>query len=226
MKILEIRPRKRQVSGIVFDITIDPKEWGADCDAAGYLCLDTELCEIKGLKAGMLVTDEQLEELIRESHIKRAKSRAMWYLSRSDCSRATLIEKLCKAYPKYAAIAAADRMEELNFLDDEKYARYKFERILAEKRVSVSVAKQLLRAEGIDRELVQIIAEETEVDPVQPIVELIEKKYRHKLGDFEANKKVIAALMRKGHRYPDIKEALSQFCVENEEEIFSEDYDV
>ena len=221
MKILEIRPRRKTVSGIIFDCEIDPKEWGADCDAAGYLSLDSELCEIKGLKAGMSLTDEQLEDLIRESHTKRAKSRAMWYLSHSDCSRAMLIEKLSKSFPDYACIAAADRMEELGFLNDEKYARYKFERILNEKKVSVGVAKQLLRGEGIDRELVDIIAEETEIDPIEPIVGLIEKKYKNKLGDFEANKKVIAALMRKGHKYPDIKEALSRFNIED-----SEDYDV
>ena len=115
-------------------------------------------------------------------------------------------------------------MEELGFLNDEKYARHKFERILAEKRVSVGVAKQLLRQEGIDCELVDIIAEEIEVDPIEPIVELIEKKYKHKLGGYEENKKVIAALMRKGHRYPDIKDALSRFNIENED--YSEDYDV
>ena len=221
MKILEIRPRRKAVSGIIFDCEIDPKEWGADCDAAGYLSLDSELCEIKGVKAGMSLTYEQLEDLIRESHTKRAKSRAMWYLSHSDCSRAMLIEKLSKSFPDYACIAAADRMEELGFLNDEKYARYKFERILNEKKVSVGVAKQLLRGEGIDRELVDIIAEETEIDPIEPIVGLIEKKYKNKLGDFEANKKVIAALMRKGHKYPDIKEALSRFNIED-----SEDYDV
>lgn len=221
MKILEIRPRRKAVSGIIFDCEIDPKEWGADCDAAGYLSLDSELCEIKGLKAGMSLNGEQLEDLIRESHTKRAKSRAMWYLSHSDCSRAMLIEKLSNSFPDYACIAAADRMEELGFLNDEKYARYKFERILNEKKVSVGVAKQLLRGEGIDRELVDIIAEETEIDPIEPIVGLIEKKYKNKLGDFEANKKVIAALMRKGHKYPDIKEALSRFNIED-----SEDYDV
>ena len=225
MKILEIRPRRKQLSGIIFDCEINPKEWGADPDAAGYLSLDSELCEIKGLKAGMSLTDEQLEDLICESHTKRAKSRAMWYLSRSDCSRATLIEKLSKAFPEYASETAADRMEELGFLNDEKYARHKFERILAERKVSVGVAKQMLRLEGIDRELIDIIAEEIDVDPIEPIVELIEKKYKHKLGGYEQNKKVIAALMRKGHKYPDIKEALARFDVENDE-YYSEDYDV
>ena len=225
MKILEIRPRRKQLSGIIFDCEINPKEWGADPDAAGYLSLDSELCEIKGLKAGMSLTDEQLEDLICESHTKRAISRAMWYLSRSDCSRATLIEKLSKAFPEYASETAADRMEELGFLNDEKYARHKFERILAERKVSVGVAKQMLRLEGIDRELIDIIAEEIDVDPIEPILELIEKKSKHKLGGYEQNKKVIAALMRKGHKYPDIKEALARFDVENDE-YYSEDYDV
>ncbi len=224
MKIVEIRPRRKCVSGIIFDCEIDPKEYGADCDAAGYLSLDSELCEMRRLKSGMNLSDEQLEELVRESHIKRAKSRAMWYLSRSDCSRKTLCDKLKKAFPDYACETACDRMQELGFLNDEAYARRKFERILSEKKVSVGVAKQLLRQDGIDPETVDIIAEEIDIDPVEPIVELITKKYKSKLGDFEANKKVIAALMRKGHKYSDIKEALSRFNIESENEDYSEDY--
>ena len=42
MKIIEIRPRRKFVSGIVFDIEVDPKEFGADPDAAGLLSLDSE----------------------------------------------------------------------------------------------------------------------------------------------------------------------------------------
>ena len=65
MKIVEIRPRRKFVSGIVFDCDIDPKEYGADVDAAGYLSLDSELCEIKHLKSGMTLSDRELTELVQ-----------------------------------------------------------------------------------------------------------------------------------------------------------------
>ncbi len=207
MKIVEIRPRRKFLSGIVFDCEIDPKEYGADSDAAGFLSLDSELCEIKHLKAGMELTDRQLEELVRESHTKRARSRAMWYLSRGDCSRKGLMTKLRRAFPDYACEAAADRMEELGFINDETYAKRRLQRIIDEKKVSVRMAKQLLKLEGIDPDLIDGAVEVAEYDPIDSIVGLINKKYLHKLSDKANTDKVIAALMRKGYSFSEIKEA-------------------
>ncbi len=221
MKIVEIRPRRKLVSGIVFDCEIDPKDYGADSDAAGFLSLDSELCEMKRLRSGTVLTDEQLIELVRQSHIKRAKSRALWHLSRGDCSRKTLFDKLSKAFPDYASTAACDRMEELNFLNDEAYAKRRLQRIIDEKKVSVKLAKQLLRHEGIDPDLVEDAAEEAEYDPIGTITLLIERKYKNKLGDKAQNDKVIAALMRKGYSFSEIREALSRF---NAPTDYCEDY--
>ncbi len=222
MKIIEIRPRRKFVSGIVFDSEIDPKEFGADPDAAGYLSLDSELCEMKHLKAGVELNDAQLLELVRESHTKRAKSRALWYLSRGDCSRHTLFDKLKRSFPEYACEAACDRMEELQFLNDEAYAKRRLQRIIDEKKVSVKMAKQLLKLEGIDGDLIDDAANEADYDPVGAIVTLIERKYKNKLGDKAQTDKVIAALMRKGYSFSEIKDALSRFNPEND--FYCEDY--
>ena len=83
MKIIEIKPRRKALSGIRFDCEIIPSEYGAIEDAAGLLALDSELIA-----------------LVCESHTKRAKSRAMWYLSRGDCSRKTLVDKLRRSFPE------------------------------------------------------------------------------------------------------------------------------
>lgn len=211
MKIVEIRPRRKSVSGIVFDCEIDPKEFGADPDAAGFLSLDSELCEMKHLKAGMELSDAEVLELVRESHTKRAKSRALWYLSRGDCSRQTLFEKLNRSFPDYACKSACNRMEELGFINDEAYAKRRLQRIIDEKKVSVRMAKQLLKLEGIDSDLIDDAAEEVEYNPIETIVLLIERKYKNKLGDKAGTDKVIAALMRKGYSFSEIKEALAQF---------------
>ena len=223
MKIVEIRPRRKSVSGIVFDCEIDPKEFGADPDAAGFLSLDSELCEIKRLKAGMELTDAELTALVRESHIKRAKSRAMWYLSRGDMAKKTLFDKLRRSFPDYAAKTACDRAEELGYINDESYAKRRLQRIIDEKKVSVRMAKQLLRQEGIDPDLVDDAAESAEYDPIEAIVGLIERKYKQKLNDKDNTQKVIAALMRKGYGFSEIKEALSQFDTEND--FYSEEND-
>ena len=216
MKIIEIRPRRKFLSGIVFDCEIDPKEFGADSDAANLLSLDSELCEIKHLKAGMELTDADLLELVKESHIKRAKSRAMWYLSRGDLAKKTLFDKLRRSFPEYACTIACDRAEELGYINDESYAKRRLQRIIDEKKVSVRMAKQLLRQEGIDPDLVDDAAEEVEYDPIETIVLLIERKYKNKIGEKEQKDKVIAALMRKGYGFSEIKEALSHFDPEND----------
>jgi regulatory protein len=216
MKIVESRPRRKSICGIIFDCEINPKDYGADCDAAGYLALDSELCDIKHLKAGYVLTDEQLCELVEESHLKRAKSRAMWYISQSSCSRKTLIDKLKKAFPEFAAVEAVDRMEELGFIDDFEYAKRRIQRIVEEKKVSIKMAKYLLEAEGVDRETAEIAAQELEYDAKAVIIELIEKKYRSKLQEKSDLDKTIAALMRKGYSYSEIKSALEEYNLQTE----------
>ena len=51
--------------------------------------------------------------------------------------------------------------------------------------------------------------------------DISERKYKNKLGDKAQNDKVIAALMRKGYSYSEIREALSQF---NTPTDYCEDY--
>lgn len=223
MKIVEIRPRRKFLVGLVFDCDIDPKEYGADTDAAGFLSIDSELCEMKRLKAGMTLSDAELVALVRESHIKRAKSRAMWYLSRGDMAKKTLFDKLRRSFPDYACKTACDRAEELGYINDEAYAKRRLQRIIDEKKVSVRMAKQLLRQEGIDPDLVDDAAESAEYDPIEAIVGLIERKYKQNLSDKAKTQKVIAALMRKGYGFSEIKEALSQFDTEND--FYSEEND-
>ena len=44
------------------------------------------------------IEKKALEKLKAESDFSRAKSRALWYLSRADHSKAALYKKLCRAY--------------------------------------------------------------------------------------------------------------------------------
>ncbi len=214
MKITEIKLRRKSVCGILFDTEVDPVLWGADPDAAGWLSLDAELCEIKQLRVGTELTDEDLASLIEESHIKRAKSRAMWYVSRSDHSKKGLIKKLSAAFPRYAAEAAADRLEELGIINDFNFAERRLQRILEDKKVSLKMAKQQLLAEGIDREIADTVAEALEYDQSETLCLLIERKYKDKLNSKKDVDRMMSALLRKGYSYGDIKNALEDLEIE------------
>lgn len=210
MRIIEINPRRKKVSGIRFNVEIDPKEYGADVDPVGLLALDSELCEIR-LKVGMELDSEQLLELVRESHVKRAKSRAMWYLSRSSMPKEKLRKKLAEKFPNYAAAAAADRAEELGFVDDAEYAKRKLQLLIDNKKVSVKMAAKMLLLEGVGREDVDAAVMEAEYDPTSAILTLVERKYKNKLSDKKDFQNTVAALMRKGFSYSEIRNALKDY---------------
>ena len=209
MRIVEIKPRRKRLCGIVFDCEIDPKEYGAEIDPVGLLALDIELCELKGLKAGCEIDDEQLLELVRESNIKRAKSRAMWYISRQDMPSKKLLRKLAEHFPDYAAEAATDRAVELGLVNDFEYAKRRLQLELDVKKVSLKVASAKLLADGVDREAVEAALEEVEYDPTDSILSLIERKYSNKLNAENGKEKVVASLVRKGYSYSQINAAFN-----------------
>ena len=210
MRILEIRERRRSLCGILFDEEINPALWGADSDAAGWLTLDSELCTLEHLKVGTELNCEELTSLIEKSHIKRAKSRAMWYLSQSDHAKAALIKKLSSAFPDYAAEAAAERMEELGLLNDTAYANRRIQRLLDEKSVSLKLAVHLLEAEGIDRETASLAAENAEYDALLMLTNILERKYIGKINSKKDVDRMMSALLRKGFSYSEIREALRE----------------
>lgn len=209
MKIVEIKPRRKHICGIVFDCDIDLKEYGAEADPVGLLALDAQLCELKGLRPGMVLDDEELVELIRESSIKRAKSRAMWYISRQDMPKEKLRRKLAEHFPDYAAKAATDRAVELGLIDDFEYAKRRLQLELSVKKISLKAAAAKLLADGVDRETVEAAVEEAEYDPTDSILTLIERKYTKKLCEENGREKVFAALMRRGYSYSQIKAAFN-----------------
>lgn len=212
MKIIALKPRRKSLTGVEFDQPVDPEFFLAETDAAGLIALDSELCEMKRLSAGMELTDEELESLVSQSHIKRAKSRAMWYLSRSSYPKAGLIKKLRASFPGHAAEAAADRMEELGLINDRDYAERRLERLMADKGMSLKMALYTLSTEGIDRELLSALKEEKEYeyDPASAVTEIYERRFKNKLRSQKDVDRMMAAFVRKGFSVQTVKRALEE----------------
>lgn len=204
MKVVALNNRRKQLTAVCFD---DGRE----------ILLDTELLVIENIRVGSEICD--LEEIIYKSDLKRAKSRALWYLSRSDHSEKALYDKLIRGgFSDKASSNAVLRMKELGLVNDEAYARRMAE-YMSETTASNREICEKLQSRGINRDLIRQLelSNDGETDKIK---RLLNTKYQNKLGDPEGVKKVFAALIRKGFSYSDVKSAMKEY---SEEILYSEE---
>ena len=166
-------------------------------------------------KDGTEITQEEWESLTESIYYKKAVDKCYDLLSRRDHSVKELKTKLLRTVDEKNADKAIEKMLELGYLDDEKYARNLVKYLDQTRNMSKNHIKQEMFKRGIPNEIIILVMEDYEFDNVSCVVDLILTKYRNKLNNEDGNKKVIASLMRKGFSYSDIKNAF--YRIENEE---------
>lgn len=182
--------------------------------------LDSDIPSEESLSEGKDISEEELKALLEESDYRRAKSRALWYLDRTDHTEKGLYEKLVRAgFGKKASARVIAKLCELGLLDDRRYAERMAERC-AEANVSKRQTVSKLLLKGIPLELAKEVTDGLDTDGVEQITALIERKYQNKLYEEGGRQKVFAALARKGFSFEDIKTALKKYDQELE---FSEE---
>ena len=169
------------------------------------------------IKDGTDITDEEWTILVDKINYRKAFNKCADFLSRRVHSVQELKEKLLRTVDEASADKAIERFEELGYLDDEKFARNYAEYLFKNKNYSDNHVKQELYKKGISRDIVSQIIDDSEIDSVENIITIINKKYYSKLNAENGKEKIIAALMRKGFSYGDIKSAFNR--IENEEYV-------
>lgn len=169
------------------------------------------------IKDGTDITDEEWNALVDRINYRKAFNKCADFLSRRDHSIKELKEKLLRTVDEVSADKAIARFEQLGYLDDEKFAKSYAEHLYKNKNYSDNHVKQELYKKGISRDIVSEIIEDSEFDSVENIITIINKKYYSKLNAENGKEKVVAALMRKGFSYSDIKSAF--YRIENEEYV-------
>lgn len=216
MIIKEIRKRRKSLYAIAFEQAADLSFTKCEFDSTGLPLIDASLVAEKGLSQGDKLTNEGFCELVEESFYRRAKQRALWYLSRGDLAEKELYKKLVKTFPETASAKAVAKIKELGYIDDERYAVHLAENLLKIKKVGEREALMIMTLKGIDRDIAKYALEDTECDTVGVIKDLILKKYKNRLGDKKEIQKVIAALARRGYGFSDIRSALSELQTDAE----------
>ncbi len=178
-----------------------------------------------GIKSGSEVTPEQLEELLTESARRKMMNKALDLLSMRDYSRRELSDKLVtKAWEKkeqkdmdlgslkQEASDICDRLEELGLLNEERFARSYVDELIRRKHLSKSGLKTALIQKGVQRDIIETVLEEVDVDPVEQIRELLATKFKNRdLSDEKQKTRTVNALLRLGYRYNEIHAAMGEW---------------
>ena len=172
--------------------------------------LNSDTLYSSGISVGMNVEHDVLLKLKKQSDEERAKSRALWYLSRGDHSKKALLEKLCRNFPQDASIKAVERMEELGLIDDLRYATNVASALSSANTSDREIVRKLF-VKGVSSELAKQVVSELESDSCAQIRHLIERKYCRRLADEDGVRKVYAALIRKGFSHSDVRSALREY---------------
>ncbi len=201
MKITAIEKNK----GSRYTIYIDDDYW--------YI-LDYELIVMNGLRVGLECDEAFLEDLREQAERRKARERAFYLLEYRDHTRKELVDKLVKSVSPEIAEQTADRMEELGYLDDRKYAKQYAAVLLEQKKMSKRAALYKMQQKGINRALAEEIFADMDIDPREQIRELIEQKYERYLVDRKGLQKTVNALMRLGYNYYDVKDVVREYYEE------------
>ena len=176
---------------------------------------DVEFWAINFISDGTDISDEEWQELVEKINYRKAFNKCADLLSRRDHSVKELRDKLLRTVDEASADKAIEKFTEMGYLDDEKFAKALAEYLYGVKNYSDSHVKQELFKRGISRDIINEIIDNAQADSVQSVINIITKKYVNKLNIEGGREKVIAAMMRRGFPYSDIKSALEK--IENGE---------
>ena len=163
-----------------------------------------------GLHASMEVDAALLEQILQAHEKAQTRLRAVRIVAAANVSQRELQRRLIqKGQKPEDAAEAAQWLEALGALDDEKTARLLVQRGAA-KGYGRARIQQELQQKGIPRGLwEQVLADLPEPDGA--IDRFLQQKLRGSWPDEKTRKKLTDALYRRGHRWSDIQAAWQRY---------------
>ncbi len=175
--------------------------------------LDSETAYKYRVDTATEYTDEEFEEILCDSEYNLTKNRAFNILEYRAHSKKELFDKLCEKTDEDTAFAVVEKMCELGLVNDKALLRDKLENLLNVKKYGIKRATNDLLLKGFDRDEIESAIEEMEYDEFSVVCEIIERRYADELpeSDIKGRQRILAALMRRGFSYDDIKSAMAEY---------------
>lgn len=193
------------------------------CDGEYIVSLNTEVVLKNGIKVGMYVDEDILEDIKKKSDIRRAEEKALNLLAYRGRSKKELQDRLARDTDEVSASVAVEKMGKLGLVDDKAFAEQYAHELLYNKRLSLSATKYKLRARGISEEVMEELFSEINIDEQQQVVFLLKGKFHRKIGDEKSKNRVVNSLIRMGYGYGVIKKA---FSILGEDALEDEEYEI
>ena len=166
-----------------------------------------------GLYPGMELSEEELKKLRISAGEMSAKMRAVRIVSASNISKKDLEQRLIhKGENPEQAKAAVEWMSDLSLVDDRKTAEQVVARCIS-KGYGIARAKQALYEKRIPKEYWEEVLADYP-DQTDKIVEFLESRLGENPSEKDV-KRVVDALLRRGHSYGNIRRALAELSTDS-----------
>ncbi|MBE6916017.1 MAG: regulatory protein RecX [Ruminococcaceae bacterium] len=200
MRIKSVRPYRNDVSRVVVYF-----------EDRSYITVDAIEAKKLGLTDGMELTPDALPALSSESRRHAARVKAAQICGKKLYSKRELMKKLAdRGITEDDAYDAVAWMEEIGAVNDTAYAGMLVRHYRAKGFGDLRIREEL-KKRGIPKDLTQSVLEEYQEDTREPIRAFLLKKLRGKTPDDAEKRKLIAALMRRGFAYEEIRAVFSAF---------------
>ena len=184
-------------------------------DGEYLLTVDEDFWFSSGYVSGDEFDDGGLVAFKEAAGSRLAFNSAMYSLDMRDHSEKEIRQKLSRKFDENSVNTAVEKLIDLGLINDRRYAEMLARELFERKKYGKNRVKSELFRKGITsdiiNEVLEAYEEENEPDNIQRIVDIIEKKYYNKLIDEKSRQKVVAALVRLGYSFSDIRQAMSEF---------------
>ena len=184
-------------------------------DGEYLLTVDEDFWFSSGYISGDEIDDGDLAAFKEAAGSRLAFNSAMFSLDMRDHSEKELRQKLSRKFDENSVNTAIEKLLDLGLVNDRRYAELLVRELYERKKYGKSRIKSELYKRGIASDTINDVIEEyeneNEPDNIQTIVDIIRKKYYNKLIDEKSRQKVIAALVRLGYSFGDIRQAMREF---------------
>lgn len=192
-------------------------------DGEYLLTVDEDFWFSSGFVSGDEIDDGDLAAFKEAAGSRLAFNSAMFSLDLRDHSQREMRKKLSAKFDENSVNEAVEKLVDLGFINDRRYAENLTRELFERKKYGKNRVKNELFRREIDSEIINDVIEnyenENDTDNVKTIVDIIRKKYYNKLVDEKSRQRVVAALVRLGYSFSDIRQAMSEF---SSDEFFEE----
>ena len=186
-------------------------------DGEYRLTVTRDFWEGQNICSGDEIDDAEFAAFCEAAGSCRAFNAAVDLLSRRDHSAKELERKVARRSGYEFARGAVERLEELGYVNDERYARSLAAELYERRGMGKRRIEQELRERGVSRDIASACVEELDGDDVERITALLNTKFAGRFSDEKGRRRTFAALTRLGYSCSDIRSAMRQADEEYDE---------